>query len=215
MKNGQVPLLIKRFGLNVQYDGHFLWADWRDHADRFPGLVRAVGRFHAGARLSVRDRSVLRGILWSWAQWHAETDEQRDLANRLKYMAWSTPKNLRTAYDELLGWGIDPLGDGTMVKKVCNDHWDVQLHPDAVALRPVRVMGEEMRLYTATTFPDGPWRGCELTLRRCMAFGYLVEESDLIIDVLDENGDIIQDYSVSRDGFEYLRRVLQFRVEEA
>lgn len=115
MKRGKVPVLIQRFGLAVAYDAErgYLWADWRGCKDRFPGLVRAVGRFHAGARLSVRDRSVLRGILWSWAQWHAETDAQVDMANRLKYMAWSTPDNLRTAYAELLRWGIDPLGENS------------------------------------------------------------------------------------------------------
>lgn len=112
MKHGQVLVLIKRFGLAAHYDAErgFLWADWRDHADRFPGLVRAVERFHAGARLSVRDRSVIRGVLWSWAQWHAATDEQKAVARKLMYMRWTTPENLQLMYEDLLGWGIDPLG---------------------------------------------------------------------------------------------------------
>lgn len=104
-----------------------------------------------------------------------------------------------------------------MNRVVCNNRLDVGLHPDAVALRPMRVFRTQAtvktRLYTAVTFPDGAWSGCELTLRRCMAFGYLVESNDIVIDVLNENGDIIQDYSVSREGFKYLRRVLKLRVE--
>lgn len=102
-------------------------------------------------------------------------------------------------------------------KTVCNNRLDVGLRSDAVALRPMRVFRTKTklktRIYTAVTFPDGPWIGCELTLQRCMAFGYLVEDSDIVVDVLDENGDIIQDYSVSREGFKYLRRVLKLRVE--
>lgn len=113
LKYGKVPVIVKRFGLAVQYDAErgYLWSDWRDQADRFPGLVRAIGRFHAGKRMSDLDRSCVRGVLWSWAQWHAKTDDQVKLARYLMYMRWYTPENLRLAYEELRGWGIDPLSN--------------------------------------------------------------------------------------------------------
>jgi hypothetical protein len=85
---------------------------------------------------------------------------------------------------------------------------------DAVALRPVRMdkKRDTFILYEGTTFPRNPWAGCELYLRRCRAFGFLVsDERDLLIDVLDADGDIIQDYPISRQGFEYLRRTLKFK----
>ena len=86
----------------------------------------------------------------------------------------------------------------------------------AHALRPVRTLEKQniFRIYEATTFPAGPFRGCELYLRRCEAFGFLKNDgSGLVVDVLDTNGDIIQDFPITRKGFEYLRRVLKFRVD--
>jgi hypothetical protein len=50
-------------------------------------------------------------------------------------------------------------------------------------------------------------------LRRCAACGWLKEDSSgLLVDVLDAQGDIIQDYPITKKGFEYLRRILKFRV---
>ena len=83
----------------------------------------------------------------------------------------------------------------------------------SVALRPMRLIGDELREYTATTFPADPWAGCNMCLRHLSAFGMVQEGSDLLIDVLDENWDIIQDVGVTREGFEYLRRKLKFKVE--
>lgn len=90
------------------------------------------------------------------------------------------------------------------------------LHPGAVALRPVRVVGEEFRFYEATTFPKRPWGGCEWTLRKLRACGQLADDgSGIVLDVLDANHDVIQDFPLTKAGFEYLRRTLKFRVEPA
>ena len=88
------------------------------------------------------------------------------------------------------------------------------LHEKAFALRPVRAMVKEneFRFYECVTFPKDPFHGIEQSLRRC--FGNLVEDdAELMIDILDENNDIIQEYPINRKGFEYLRRVLKFRVD--
>ncbi len=85
---------------------------------------------------------------------------------------------------------------------------------EAFALRPVRVVDEVEVHYTATTFPGNPYSGCEITIRRCEAFGHLKSaHPDLWVDVLDEDGDILQEVPISRRGFEYLRRVLRFQRE--
>lgn len=92
---------------------------------------------------------------------------------------------------------------------------EINLNKNAHALRPVRVVGnEELREYEAVTFPNDPWQGCEIYLRRCGAFGYLVSANDsyAVVDVLDASGDIIQDYGVTHAGFNYLREKLKFRV---
>lgn len=52
-------------------------------------------------------------------------------------------------------------------------------------------------------------------LRRLAAFGFIEDESasPLAIDVLSENGDILDTVTISRAGFEYLRRSLKFKRE--
>jgi len=94
----------------------------------------------------------------------------------------------------------------------------VPLH--AHALRPMLIDGHERPLhYTGTTFPANPYAGCELTIRRMECFGYLLPtapgslEGSYFVDVLDSQGDILETLAVTRQGFEYLRRVLRFRRE--
>lgn len=94
------------------------------------------------------------------------------------------------------------------------------LMSEAVSLRPYRVFqreGKEVsRTYEGTTFPAGPYQGCELVLRRCAAFGGMVGDSEreyAVVDVLDAAGDIVQEYRVNGRGFRYMRRILRFRVE--
>lgn len=113
-KKGQIRLVIKRFGLDVAYDANrqYLWTDWRVYADRLPGLVRAIERFKDGRPMSRVDASCICGVLWSWAQWHAETEEQAVYAETLKFARSNRSRaNLEQVYETLLGWGIDPLGD--------------------------------------------------------------------------------------------------------
>lgn len=79
----------------------------------------------------------------------------------------------------------------------------------------MNVTKNEFIYYEATTFPRNPYSGCEMYLRRCAAFGYLErDEGNLIIDVLNADGDIVQDFPINRKGFEYLRREFKFRREQ-
>lgn len=84
-------------------------------------------------------------------------------------------------------------------------------------MRPVRVDVKNDRFinYEGTTFPRNPQAGCSLMIRRMAALGFIVKDSDFVLDVLDKEGDIIQDFSISRQGFEYLRSRLKFRRERA
>jgi len=91
------------------------------------------------------------------------------------------------------------------------------LKPEAYALRPVRALKDGFRYYEATTFPENPWQGCEVYLRRLAFLGHLREDEEegqeIVIDVLNANGDIIQDFPVSKQGFNLLRRWLKFKVD--
>lgn len=93
---------------------------------------------------------------------------------------------------------------------------DEPIHEQAHALRPARIIDGGLRHYTGTTFPGGPRAGCELYMRRCEAFGHVKDDgSDCWVDVLDHQGDILQEIPVTVAGFNYLRRVLKFQLESA
>lgn len=97
-----------------------------------------------------------------------------------------------------------------------------RIDADAFALQPVRVdqKRDEFIYYEATTFPANPHSGCQLRIRRLWVLGYLRKPKarfghNLILDVLNKNGDVIQDFEISKAGFEYLRRSLRFRREQS
>ena len=91
--------------------------------------------------------------------------------------------------------------------------------PDAAfALRPFRIdeRSNDLILFTTTTFPKNPRAGCEIMLRRAEVCGPLDYSmiGNFGVDVLDENGDILQAIGLCRNSFEYLRRKLKFRREK-
>lgn len=90
---------------------------------------------------------------------------------------------------------------------------DVGLKAEAVGLQCIRVVNQTIRKYTPVTF-DNPYQGCEVYLRRCLAFGYLEDDGEgYQVDVLDDQGDIIQDFPLTQAGFEYLRGQLKLKWE--
>jgi hypothetical protein len=88
------------------------------------------------------------------------------------------------------------------------------LHPKAHALRLARFdeRKNDAVHYEAVTFPNGPRNGCWMYLTRAMLSG-VDGAGNYLVDILDEEGDIIQDFPVSRQGARYLVRVLKLKVE--
>lgn len=89
------------------------------------------------------------------------------------------------------------------------------LHPDAYALRPARLIttSNTIRLYEAITFPQDPRGNIEMWLRRAFLFDGDGLVAGLLIDILDKEGDIIQEYEMSRQGFRYLLKRLKISVD--
>ncbi len=91
---------------------------------------------------------------------------------------------------------------------------------NAAALRVIRIdeRRNEFINYEAMTFPKGPAAGCDMYLRRLAAFGFLLSKDDissnLAVDILDGEGDIIDTFPISSGGFLYLRGRLRFRREQ-
>lgn len=88
----------------------------------------------------------------------------------------------------------------------------IDLDRAAFAIRPARIIRNELRIYSATTFPENPYAGCHQILRMCESFGYLKDDgADCVLDILDDEEYIIQDFPLTRNGFDFLRTKLKFR----
>lgn len=94
------------------------------------------------------------------------------------------------------------------------------LPPDAHALRLVRGLPDNrLRIYSATTFPSDPWQGCERTIRMGRAVGWIADAGSpddyAVLDVLNEDWDIVADFSVpTAQGFRGLKKRLGAVVED-
>lgn len=93
---------------------------------------------------------------------------------------------------------------------------DIEVPEDAFSLQPVRYINEdELRYYTATTFPSNPRGGCQVWLSRCRIAGGIVEtlaEAAGICDILNRDGDIIADVYLNRKGLNFMYTKLNCRV---
>lgn len=96
----------------------------------------------------------------------------------------------------------------------------MSVDPKAHALTAFRVLPSGAgRQYTATTFPSNPWQGCEHFIRTGLKLGLLKapatsDDPYAVLDVLDEEGTIVQDFSVpSSRAFKWVKRKLALRVE--
>lgn len=92
--------------------------------------------------------------------------------------------------------------------------------PEAVALSAMRALRDgRARVYSATTFPQDPWQGCEHMIRMAGSLGMLEESTThpdhgyAVLDVVNDEGDIIADYAItSPQAFQFLKRKLGWVV---
>ncbi len=91
----------------------------------------------------------------------------------------------------------------------------IDLVTDAHALRLVYANFKKNKIteYEAITFLRGPRDGIDVNLRRARICGSLqVPDSPYGIDILNENGDIVQDFQVAKGAFDYLRRTFKLKA---
>ncbi len=113
-RQGEIPGLIERYGLEVEYDPATgsLFADWRVYRHRFPYLAAAVERFRSGSlRPGPDDLSTVRRLLGAWAARYAANPEMKQLAFRLNHALKASEGYVRKACEQLKSWGIEPLAD--------------------------------------------------------------------------------------------------------
>jgi len=105
--------------------------------------------------------------------------------------------------------------------KIIEARWYTAVLPTAVAMRPVRIKPKTNRIitYTATTFVTQHKASAIDQLIRMLGSSRLGKEETkgddrFVLDILDAEGDIIQEYILNRQGFKYLRMKLKFTVED-
>lgn len=95
----------------------------------------------------------------------------------------------------------------------------IDLDERAHAVSAFRVLANGTgRQYSAVWFPKRPRGGIEQLLRQARAFGNVRPQgwdAYALLDILDENGDIIQDYTIpNAKAFRWWYRKLDLRVED-
>ena len=70
-REGLIPGIIEKYGLEVEYDSErgVMWADWREHRERFPAVARAMDKFKLGRRLRGKEIFMVRGVLAARLDW--------------------------------------------------------------------------------------------------------------------------------------------------
>ena len=70
-RDGLIPGIIEKYGLQVEYDSErgVMWADWREHRERFPAVARAMDKFKLGRRLRGKEIFIVRGVLAARLDW--------------------------------------------------------------------------------------------------------------------------------------------------
>ena len=70
-REGLIPGIIEKYGLQVEYDSErgVMWADWREHRERFPAVARAMEGFLARKRIAWGDLYIVRGALAAALRW--------------------------------------------------------------------------------------------------------------------------------------------------
>jgi hypothetical protein len=97
-RTGAIPALIADMAMQYNPATGYLYADWRDHAARFPRLAAANIAFAEGRPA---DLPLVVNTLQTWLQWHAQTDEERDLARRMSYWNNATEPMVRAVYERI------------------------------------------------------------------------------------------------------------------
>lgn len=93
----------------------------------------------------------------------------------------------------------------------------IEVDQRATALSAFRALPNGAgRQYSVVEAPSG-YDAVELSIRRFNAFGFIggtSEDCYAVLDVLDENDDIIQDFHIpNARAFRYIKQVLGLRVE--
>lgn len=108
-ESGVIPRLIQNQAVQFNSEIGNLFADWRDYLDKFPLLASACIGFRRGKAREC-DLPYIAYTLYTWAQWHAQTEAQRYTAFCIRH-GMNTLATLQGHYRELLSWGVDPFGD--------------------------------------------------------------------------------------------------------
>lgn len=87
---------------------------------------------------------------------------------------------------------------------------------NAIALQPVRILYGELRSYTILTAPPdkdaNTWLLAVLNRISICGVGYKYDKDHVMFDLLNKTGDVIDEYILSKNAWEYARKQLKFEL---
>lgn len=84
------------------------------------------------------------------------------------------------------------------------------LNPNAVSIRPVEIKNNEPLLYKKITWDYKPHQNIQICLLRLALLSlFTSDNNNYLLDILDSNGDIIQDVEITTTQFQYLKTIFK------
>ena len=91
---------------------------------------------------------------------------------------------------------------------------NIKLKKNAIGLKLSWLISEDkVRDYEAVKFTKG-YPSVKMYLNRATLFGRFKKKSIYLIEILDGNRDVIQDFGLTKDSFNYLKRVLRLKWDK-
>ncbi len=89
----------------------------------------------------------------------------------------------------------------------------IKLKKEAVGLKlSWLISDDEVREYEAIKFSKG-YGGVYTYLNRATLFGKFKKKSIYLVEILDKNKGVIQDFGLTKESFDYLKKILKLRWE--
>lgn len=87
----------------------------------------------------------------------------------------------------------------------------IKLKKSAIGLKLSWLISDDkIREYEAVKFTKG-YPSVKMYLNRATLFGRFKKGSIYLVEILDKNKDVIQDFGLTKDSFNYLKRVLRLK----
>lgn len=105
---------VRELEVPAEVRGRCLFADWKEHRDRFASLARQMENLKAGRPVPMKYRTRVCAVLAHWLAWYADDEDAAEIERRAKVTVRPQMTTLESLVAELERRGIDALGRGEL-----------------------------------------------------------------------------------------------------